>query len=376
MKLDNRHIILHLSLIKGIGSATIERILKTLNHKPEIQLKELYNFKESEIKYFFKLTDNTANKIRFGLQDFKVLDKELNLIEKNGIKWVTTLDSEYPELLNSIYLPPAVLYFKGLDLTVHKKNIAVVGSRKADKYGAFAVEHFLPELIINNWSIVSGGARGIDILAHKIAVKNNGYTIVVLGSGLLNPYPQEHTRFFDNIVTNALGTIMSPFPLTSSALPQNFPARNRIISGLSKACVIIQAAESSGALITGQFALEQGREVCAIPGSIDNPLSAGCNKIIGQGAHLVTSAYDIRSVLQDLSYDEVKNKNRNKLRVKNCPKTQEEQILSYVSNEPISFDELLSKTELGPDELQNYLWNLQIGGFVNQNFMGLWIKSE
>lgn len=373
-----QEIILHLSLIKNVGSATIERIIQSLSNYNKVPLTSLYTLSVQDIKHYIGVTDKLANIIKNGLADKSILENELSLISKHNINLITIFDSEYPELLKSIYLPPSVLYIRG-STNLSSKSIAVVGSRNPDFYGNLIIKKILPTLIEHNWTIVSGGARGIDTLAHKITLQNNGNTIAVLGSGLLKPYPKENTKLFEQII-NSNGSIVSSFPLNYEAFPGNFPARNRIIAGLSKACVVVQAAQASGALITAQFALEQSREVCAIPGPIDNPLSAGCHKLISEGAHLVTSAQDIQIILNDKSY--FKKSKENNIKSEDVMletsedlmiETNEQKILFYCS-QPISFDELILKTEISSKDLQDLLWDLELKGKISQNFMGLWTR--
>ena len=154
------------------------------------------------------------------------------------------------------------------------------------------VTSFIPELVHNGCSIVSGGALGIDGLAHRATLEAQGVTVAVLGSGLLKPYPAAHKTLFKKII-ECRGALVSCFPLLTEPKPALFPARNRIIAGLSRGCLVVQAGIPSGALITAQYAVDEGREVFAVPGSLDNPLSVGCHRLISQGATLVTSASDI-----------------------------------------------------------------------------------
>ena len=226
----------------------------------------------------------------------RILETELSLIEKYEISWVTVFDACYPALLKQIYLPPVILYYKGCSLE-RSPLLAVVGSRKGDSYGKLAVERIIPPLVEQGYGIVSGGALGIDALAHAATIASQGSTFVVLGSGLLWPYPRSHVRLFKQVVESG-GALISCFPLQQEALPGLFPARNRIIAGLSQGCLVVQAARASGALITAYHALHEGREVFAVPGRIDAPLSEGCHSLIAQGALLTTSAEDIFTAFQ------------------------------------------------------------------------------
>ncbi len=383
--MENRYILLHLSLIEKIGPAVIEQLVSRLVQLEISSLKDLYSLSALEIARFAKISEVTAQKIVSGLNDKKSFEKELAYIKKFNISWMSIIDLDYPDYLKNIHLPPTILYFKGDKSAFSQRSISIVGARKADSYGAAVVKKIVPELTSSGWVIVSGGARGVDTLAHKHALAQKGRTIAVLGSGLLCPYPIENSRLFD-LIAESGGLVVSSFPLTMFAAPANFPARNRIIAGLSKACVVVQAGQTSGALITAQYALEQGKEVCAVPGDINNPLSIGCHKIISQGAHLVTCAEDIRSVLGDLEIVSGKNVSKKtkigtdeQLTLDSIITQKEINSFDSVSEKivfhcakPISFDELRVKIDLPDAELQDELLQLNLDGKIKQNFMGLW----
>lgn len=362
-------ILLHLSLIDKVGPATVERFFQTLTAASITDYSLVYSLSIQDLMYYGRLSQAAAQRIKEGLSDKVLLEKELNLIEHHGISVVTLIDKEYPELLKAIHLPPLVLYIKGDPTILRSRALALVGARKADNYGTIVVKNIVPELVAQGWTLVSGGAIGIDSMVHKATLDAQGNTIAVLGSGLLKPYPSSNIMLFKRIAEQ--GAVISSFPLQMNALAGNFPARNRIIAGLSKGCIVVQAAQQSGALITARYALEQGREVMAVPGSIDNPLVAGCHALIQEGASLVTSAHDILSLLgevytaykmQPLPIDDLK------------PVSTAEKILSFLSC-PLSFDELLIKTGLSESELRDILWDLQLEDRVTQDFMGLWSLS-
>ncbi len=210
---------------------------------------------------------------------------------------MTIFDDNYPELLKNIHLPPTILYCKGslflkneIDLNAH--TISFVGPRDTNNYGIQAVRLLVPPVCQSGFSIISGGALGVDTAVHQSTLEVAGRTIVVIGSGLLKPYPAVNQKLFEKISNNN-GLLISSFPLNAQAHPGNFPARNRIISGLSQAVVVVQASEKSGALITARYALEQSRTVFVVPGPITDALSLGSNKLIAQGAFVVTCPNDI-----------------------------------------------------------------------------------
>ncbi len=359
------HTLLHLSLIPGIGPATIERFTQNLTLE---QLSHIYSFAKADFLSGIKLPEQTIEKIIAGLAQKELLAKELELIDKHDIAWSTILSNSYPTILKSIHLAPTILYWQGELEYEKEKTIACVGSRKSNFYGNDVINYLVPELLEDNWTLVSGGALGIDTLVHKKALQQKGKTYAVLGSGLLKPYPASNSFLFKEIAASG-GAVISSFPLQQEPLAGNFPSRNRIIAGLSKACLVVQAAEKSGALITARFALEQGREVCAVPGSILDPLSKGCNQLIGQGATPIIEPGDI---LKALGYLDNKKKYEQKTIALELTFSQKITVLCEKAK---SFDELLVLLECSEQELQEELFTLQLSGIVEQNFMGHWQKS-
>jgi DNA processing protein len=363
---DNAHVVLHLSLIPGIGPATIEKLVEQLRKAaPDQDLEQLYTLTRSDFSQLFSLSPRLAHELVQGLHDKKLLERELDLIGRFNISWTTSFSSDYPMLLHQIHLPPPVIYWQGKHPTLYAQSLAVVGSRKAHAYATRVAQRLLPPLVEQGWCIVSGGARGADTIAHSVALAHNGSTVAIIGSGLLKPYPAQNKALFDVIIEKE-GTLLSPFPLQTPAQPGNFPARNRIIAGLGKACIVLQAAAKSGALITAFYALEQGREVCAVPGPIDDELSAGCHALIAQGAHIVTTPDDIFTVLGCAHA-------RPQVNLK-LPEVEpsEEDFLLGLCKAPTAFDELLEKTNLEPAQLHEKLFDLQLQGKIAQSFNGLW----
>jgi len=224
-------------------------------------------------------------------RDIDKIHRYLKKLKENDIKVYTIDEEEYPENLKNIYDPPPVLYVKGNLQASDVNSIAVVGSRKASDYGLKTAEKLGMELAEAGITVVSGMALGIDSAAHRGALKAGGRTIAVFACGLNFVYPRSGYNLAKEIIKN--GAIISEYPLGIEAVPQNFPARNRIISGVSKGIVIVEANEKSGSLITANFALEQGRDVFAVPGNIGMPNSMGTNALIKDGAKLVTCVNDI-----------------------------------------------------------------------------------
>ncbi len=216
--------------------------------------------------------------------------KELLAAGKAGISVFTVLDEGYPELLKKIYDPPLVIYVRGTLKPLPAAGI--VGTRKATPYGLRTAGRLARELAEAGVAVVSGLARGIDTSAHQAAVAAGGVTWAALGSGLNAIYPAENKKLADSIVESG-GALVSEFPLDKGPLPANFPRRNRLISGLSLATVVVEGGFESGAMITARFALDQGREVLAVPGQVDCPVSKGTNYLIKNGAYLAECAGDI-----------------------------------------------------------------------------------
>jgi DNA processing protein len=374
MKNQHQLVLLHLSLIDGVGPGAIARITKSLASG---SLESLYDMSHSDLVRLVGL-ETVANKLYTGLSNRTALEKELLYIEQSGVSWITLNDSAYPELLkNSIY-PPPVLYWQG-SLPKDIPLIAVVGSRDGDPYGKRAVDQLVAPLVQYGWGIASGGAIGIDAMAHEAALAAGGVTIAILGSGLLRPYPHSNKQLFDAIVESG-GAIISSFSLTFGPLPGNFPARNRVIAGMSKGCVVVQAAIQSGARITAQYCLQEGREVFAVPGPIDDELSAGCHALIQQGAKLITNVKDILVEFgQEIDQaDQTTAQGKLAQTVINGPAPLgldpvHAGIVAHCA-QACSIDELMEATGIPLIQLSQLLFELQLKGLVMQNMAGLWQK--
>lgn len=219
------------------------------------------------------------------------MPEEKRRIADHGIRLLTLLDPEYPAPLRKIYDPPFLLYMRGALLAGDSAAIGVVGSRRTSHYGREQAKRLSFQLARAGYCIVSGLARGIDTAAHEAALAAQGRTIAVLGSGIGNVYPPENVPLVERIVEN--GAVLSEFPVLYVPDKQSFPLRNRIVAGLSRGLLVVEAPARSGSLITANQALEQGRTVFAVPGPIDRPHSEGCHRLIRQGATLVCDAQDI-----------------------------------------------------------------------------------
>lgn len=277
-----------LNLISDIGSVRLAKLLEFFGKPQDI-------FKASHDK-LVKI-EGIGEKIAGQIRSFKkeAMDRELALIKKQGIDILTLEGPGYPQNLKNIPGKPIVLYVKGELKQEDNFSIAVVGSRRASFYGLSCAQKFAADLSAEGLTIVSGMARGIDTYAHRGALAKKGRTIAVIGSGFNHIYPPENNELAEEIFKN--GAVVSEFPMDMRPLAQNFPRRNRIISGLSLGVLVVEAAQNSGALITADFALEQGRDVFALPGKIDSRTSWGANELIKDGAKLVSTAGDIMEEL-------------------------------------------------------------------------------
>jgi len=382
----NNRVLLHLSLLESVGPSTVFKLLKCvylrqypellhvgwmelIERQNELDLELLYAYSAADFVRYTGLTDRLASVLAHGLASQDLLNKELELAAKHNIKILSFLDIDYPEILKQIHNPPTILYCQGAPFQTMAKRIGIVGSRQASTYAYGVLANLVPGLVAQGWHIVSGGAQGADTIAHEATLTAGGRTIAVLGSGLLQPYPHSNKSLFKQIVETG-GTMVSPFPLMMFPDKPNFPARNRIISGLSLGCIVVQAAEKSGALITAHCALEQGRQVFAVPGPIDDVLSAGCHNLIKDGAKLVNNVNDI---LEEFG-ENCSTESIHPAQKINEPSESDPLLLCLVK--PSTLDELLLQTGLDVADVQNRLFELQLSGKVRQNFAGTWERVK
>jgi DNA processing protein len=284
-------------------------------------------------------------------------------LQQLNIRALTLLDDDYPLRLAQVADPPPVLFVRGGLLPADTVAVALVGTRRATGYGHAVAERLSRELATAGVTVVSGLAKGVDTTAHRAAVHAGGRTIAVLGNGLDQVYPPENTNLARQIVESDAGAVISEFAPGVPPDAVNFPRRNRIISGLSAATVIVEAGVRSGALITADFALEQGREVFAVPGSIFSPMSIGPNELIKQGATPITSAADVLNVLSPqfsaLSPETL---------ARDVPdlSVQEKAVWQALGGEPRHVDELARTLSAGPGEISASLTMLELHGLARQ----------
>lgn len=287
-------------------------------------------------------------------------EQEYKKIADQDVKILTLEDSQYPNLLKQIHSPPAVLYIRGQFVDADDFSIGVVGTRKPSYYGKTVTNELVKGLVQNNITIVSGLALGIDTEAHHSALQINGRTIAVLGSGLdwPNIYPRVNVNLVKKIIDDH-GAVISEFPIGTEPSKFNFPRRNRIISGLSKGVVIIEAGEKSGALITATQATDQDREVFVVPGEIYKANSKGTNNLIKQGAKLVTCVDDI---LEELEFDKVKKFSQARKTISEDPT--EQKILDLLNKEPLHKDVIIQELDISTSQILSILSLMEMKGMV------------
>jgi DNA processing protein len=287
------------------------------------------------------------------------LDRCMDQFEAQGISILTWEDEFYPTRLKEIDQPPPVLYVRGALTSEDSWAIAVVGTRRVSAYGRQVTEELASFLAANGVTVVSGLARGVDAIAHQSTLKAGGRTIAVLGCGVDRIYPPEHAQLAEKMI--ASGAILSDYAPGTPPDASNFPPRNRIISGLSMAVVVVEAGETSGALITAQFAADQGREVFAVPGNILAPQSKGTNRLIAQGAHPMLSARDLLDVL-NLTRITEQRAVRNVLPGDEI----ESKLMSLLTHEPLHMDEIRNQTGLPIERVSATLVMMELKGLVRQ----------
>ena len=292
------------------------------------------------------------------------VSRELSGIQKSGCRVITFLDEEYPPLLKETPDPPPYFYVKG-QLGSCAQCIAMVGSRKATRYGISMARKLSADLAEVGFTVVSGMARGIDTAAHEGALSVHGETIAVLGSGLSIIYPQENRRLADQIGQS--GAVISEFPLDEAPNAYNFPKRNRIIAGMSLGTVVVEAASRSGSLITARLSGEQGREVFAVPGNINSKTSTGAHNLLKQGAKLVETAQDIIEEFPFLFLKSDMNRGNDHTvkPVQNLTEA-ETRVYELLEPYPVHIDELSRRLEMDAGRLSGILMALEIKGLVSQ----------
>ncbi len=347
--------------IEGIGPGKIRSLLSKFKSTKNILSADYNSLLSAE-----GISTNLAKRIyssrkrRYEIND--LVDKELSKLKKLNARIVSIWDRDYPSLLKKIYDPPLLLEAKGNFVERDEYSIGVVGTRMPTNYGRIQTEKVVSEFARQQITTVSGLARGIDSIAHSTSIRNNGRTIAVIGSGLDVIYPPENKKLFDQISEN--GIVISEYLLGTQPDAQNFPKRNRLISGLSLGVVVIETGATGGATQTARFALDQNREVFALPGNVGVKQSDGTNELIHKGeATLIRNAEDVLLSLE-LKLKPVLGKN--------IPKKQvglnlfEEKIINVLDNEPMQIDKIATATNLSTSDCLVHLLSLEFKGMIKQ----------
>jgi len=347
---ENAKYTLALSKAPGIGAAKLTRLMEYFKTTYAV-----WNASTDMVAQICGLDNAVVGRFMQYRESIDI-DKEYARFLQSEVNMVTIDDKLYPASLRHIAKPPPILFFRGILEQSEPQAIAIVGSRRCTAYGRHVAEQLAAELAESGFTIVSGLARGIDTAAHKGALKW-GRTIAVLGSGVDIVYPPENKALFREI-TNA-GLLISEYPPGTPPIAAHFPARNRLISGLACGVVVVEAAEKSGALLTVDFALEQGRDVFAVPGCITNSSSAGTNRLIQQGAKLVVSVEDILEEYGGSSNKRCKNEHTV------IEMSLEQQvIMGHIEIIPTGIDQLIQKSGWEAGQIHSILLDLEIKGLI------------
>ena len=348
---------LSLSQVPGVGNVIFNRLIKKFN-TPE----KVFRSSPEELKKVEGLRSQTIEVI-LSFKDNGWVEKELDHIEKHTITFLTVNDERFPRNLKEIYDPPPFLYVKGELREEDTLSLSVVGSRNASTYGKTMTKRLSQALAERGFTIVSGLARGIDTFAHRGALEGRGRTLAVLGSGIDIIYPWENKALAEEIALH--GAILSEFPFGTKPEAINFPSRNRIISGLSLGTVLVEASFRSGSLITARLALEQGREVFAVPGNVDSPWSKGTNRMIKEGAKLIMDPEDIIEEVLPQYKAPVTSGQRKPLETKGLT-PEGQKIFELLEINPLHIDHLIQKSGLQSNQVSSLLLELELNGLVKQ----------
>ncbi len=349
---DSRRYWLGFNLVKGIGSV---RLRQLLDHFGGIEA--AWNA-PAEMLYATGLSPKLVENL-LQVRTEVSLDRLWERVQAAGAQVIIWDDENYPKRLLEIDQPPPVLYVRGEVLPEDDWAVAVVGTRRITAYGRLIAERVAGFLARNGITVISGLARGVDAASHKTALESGGRTIAVLGSGVDRIYPPEHRKLAEAIIQN--GAVISDYALGTPPDAMNFPPRNRIISGLAQAVIIVEAGERSGALITARFAADQGRDVFAVPGNINAPNSAGTNRLIQQGAHPLVDPQEILEVLNLTMISQ----HQTARAVLPTDKT-EAKLLHIVSQEPVHVDEICNHASLPIETVTATLAMMELKGMVRQ----------
>jgi len=358
---------LALLLTPGIGTRRFQALLNHIGSPQEILNTSPKQLIDSKV-----IPKNVASHL--SAPDWPQVEKQLYWQQQTGNHIITCAEPLYPVLLKEITDPPPLLFIQGDVTTLSRQQVAIVGSRNPTSDGTENTFAFARDLARHSYAITSGLALGVDTAAHKGALASNGTTIAVMGTGPDHRYPKSNRLLADKILQN--GALVTEFPVGTPPLAENFPRRNRVISGMSLGVLVTEAALRSGSLITARSALEQGREVFAIPGSIHNPLARGCHSLLRDGAKLVENTQDIIEELGALSSIIPTPEQPSTLPLFSRPLDPDEQkVLSSLGFDPSSVDTLVERTELTAEELSAILLVLELHNYVKTTPGGHYVRN-
>lgn len=379
-----RDALLTLTLTPGLGPTLIGRCVAAFG-----SAEATLGAPAAHLAGIDRIGPRKAEAIRRAIDETRQSDapaKDAALRQAWGATLIALGEPEYPRLLAHIPDPPPLLWVRGELREDDALGLGIVGSRKATHYGREQADRFATQCADAGLCIVSGGAYGVDAAAHRGALRVNGRTIAVLGSGLARPYPDAHRELFDEIVGKGAGAVMSEFPMDTPPIAENFPRRNRIISGLSLGVLVIEAAKRSGALITARLCVEEhGREAMAVPGRVDSPQSEGCHQILREGwAKLVTNAADVLDSLGEAGEilkagvaadrgGSAKPQAAGSANLFEQNLTDSQRAIAGVLHAPRSLDEIAAQTGLTVSVVQSDLTMLEIRGAVRRQ-RGLFVR--
>lgn len=349
----------HLSMVEGVGPAVTRRLLNYFG-----SVSAILDASKKDLRMVEGVGPKLAERLARAREDYHP-DRLIELCEKEKYQILTPKDVRYPPLLRAITDPPSVLYLNGELKQEDNMALAVVGTRGMTYYGRKQTERLTAELVRAGFTVVSGMARGVDGTAHRTALATGGRTVAVLGSGFLNIFPPEHKDLYRQIAEQ--GAVLSEFPPYQISLPGHFPQRNRIVSGMSLGVLVIESPKKSGSLITARMALDQDREVFAVPGPVDAVHSRGCNRLIRDGAHLVESIDDILDDLGPLPFPAARPEEPG-IPILHPAESRlnerEKKVLALIETTPRTVDSVIAASGMNPGQVLAVLSVLETGRFV------------
>lgn len=362
MYTENEKALIWLDLFEFISYKHKEQLMALTENEPSL----LFDFEKYKSTFAKAFKPSEISKIELSLKQ-KHLENQLAMLEKNNVLFVSIFSKEYPEKLKNIQCPPFGIYCKGDVSLLNQQSLAIVGTRKPTKYGERITQKLTKDLVKSNFVIVAGMAEGVDSVAHKTALESGGKTIAVLGGGFNAIYPKSNIALFNKIAEQ--GLVVSEYKPSDLPVLFHFPIRNRIIVGLSDGVLITEAGLKSGTNYTRDYAIEENRQLFAVPGNIDSEMSEGTNKLIRQFPETMVLSVD--NILDKFGKKHIKEQKKEKIQLS----LTDQEILKYLSlDEEIHFDQLLSLTKQLPQNLNNCLTTLALRGIICKypgNYYGL-----